>query len=1606
MSFLAPGWLLLSVLALPILILHMLRLRHREVQVSSTLLWQRLLDDRQANASWQRLKRNLLLLLQLLILATLIFAMARPAFSVPNLPSGSVIILLDASASMNARDASLPITTTGMTRFAAARMEARKIITDLPGHAQMTLVRVARQPEILVSATRSKAELLRALAAVQPSQESAGWEAAFVLAAAVAAGSSGDEQQAEIIMISDGGLPEMELPSLPVPVRYIPAGQESENLAISALALRPAGNEVELFASVSNYGLARNRTLVSFYAGESLFHARQLDLLPGQSQNIVLNRLPGETAQYTARLSPIDRPAPLDALSLDDAAYAVSRPQRTGRALLVSRQNLFLEQLLANLPGIQPFRALPAGVDGFTLPNETFDVYIFDGFLPAELPSGNLLLVNPPPNELFLVSGILAQPANATVLDHPLTEHVDWRNVHVLQARRVQPPGWAEVLVEVEGGPLVFAGEDRGRRIAAITFDLHDSDLPLQVAFPVLFSNLIDYLVYAPVSDPTAGAISLQPGDSLTIPPEAGVNEVEIVTPGGQLHRLQMGEDGAHFTGAHEAGIYSIAYLGQTGRGLEYFAVNLFDPLESTIRPASAIQVGLMEVVPDTADNQGYREFWPWLVIFALAILALEWWLYHHRQTLPGNWWGSLRMPRKAFSFGLRLLIGLCLVLSLTGLEIARASDRLAVVFLIDASDSMPASAQAAALDYVQQAMDQMKTGDQAAVVVFGGDALVERAMSSHRELRAITSIPQPNQTDLEKAIRLGLALFPPEAARRMVILSDGNATTGYAQLAAQLATASGVQILAVPFDLEPGSEVLLAAVDAPARLRLGERFDLRLTLEASQPTPAKIRVFAGEQQVYEGDHELKRGTQSFSLPLAATEVGFTRYLVQVESQTDGFYQNNELSALIYADGPPRILLVSLQTGETGSFPGEDRPDESAHLQRVLDLAGFEVRVTSPGQMPSDLVSLSSFAGLVLVDVPARALSQRQMSAVQSYVRDLGGGLVAVGGTGSFGVGGYFRTPLEETLPVDMQIQDEQRRPSLSIVYVIDRSASMADTGGGVQKLELAKEAAIRSIEMLHPGDRAGVVAFDASASWVVPLAAVENQAELRNAVGRLRSGGGTDILAGLQAVASVLPQDSDSLKHVILLTDGGADPAGIPELVERLHRENGITLTAVGVGQDAASYLPQLALVGGGRYHFTDDPSTIPLIFSEETSLAGRAYLVERSFSPQQIGASPILSEIRSLPQLHGYVGTSIKATAQAVLVSDLGDPILATWQYGLGKALAFTSDASGHWAQDWVVWDQFPLFWAQAVGSTLRDPSDSPLEIRIEQRGGLAQLMVDAQTNDGVYLNNYDLQANLVTPNGRIETLSLKQFAPGRYSATFIPTAQGAYLFRFFGEYRENSPADSAAVDPSLPAIAETAVSTTAISTTAGWVLPYSPEYRLLAADPPALARLAALSGGSIVEADPRQIFTHNLPAARAPLPAWPVLLFLAALLLPVDLAARRLVLSPQELRHALERTALSRAARLSAVHRPTLPRTARSPGVQALFNAKQRAFGGREESSNPGSASRAISEENRADLDVSSSQAGDKMEPSSSPHRAEEPSNTVSGLLASKRKKNKLK
>ena len=636
MSLLTPIALIGALLAIPIILMYMLRLRRREVVVSTTFLWQQVVQDNEANTPWQRLRRNLLLLLQLLILACMIFALARPFILVPAVSTGQIELLLDASASMNAVD--MPA---GESRFDEARRQALSIVDTLSRGDTMTIIRVSDVPDVLASATNDPIALRAAINNAQPGQAAGDWVAALTLAAADAV----DASNFNMVIIGDGGLGDASgLPGVPGKISYIPVGQSSSNLAITALATRALpGQSPQLFSQVTNYGTKDTEVIYDLRVDGGLFKAERYTIPAGANLPVVSAALPQNFTTLQAGLTLPTNSAVPDYLAEDNTAWAVASDPTTGRILVLSQnRNIFLEQVLLSLPGLQAFQ----GDITRPMPITPYDLYIFDGWLPTQLPDGDLLIINPPKStSLFTVGGEVAGATNIIVnADDPRMAFVDFGDVLVQKFKSVTGAGWADNLITSDGGTLLLAGQTTGRQVAVLTFDVHDSTLPLQITWPVLMSNLLEWFTpRAAFSAPNGLTI----GQSLPIRPPPEATAVRVTLPDGTQRNLTVGRETLVFADTQNPGIYTVDILkDEAVIQSAPFAVNLFSPNESDITPQASITLGKNVIAPAAREEVGHREFWPWVALAALLILLIEWYVYQRRLQVRTVFRPNLRFRR------------------------------------------------------------------------------------------------------------------------------------------------------------------------------------------------------------------------------------------------------------------------------------------------------------------------------------------------------------------------------------------------------------------------------------------------------------------------------------------------------------------------------------------------------------------------------------------------------------------------------------------------------------------------------------------------------------------------------------------------------------------------------------------------------------------------------------------------------------------------------------------------------------------------------------------------------------------------------------------------
>jgi Ca-activated chloride channel homolog len=737
-----------------------------------------------------------------------------------------------------------------------------------------------------------------------------------------------------------------------------------------------------------------------------------------------------------------------------------------------------------------------------------------------------------------------------------------------------------------------------------------------------------------------------------------------------------------------------------------------------------------------------------------------------------------------------RLLTLLLLVLALAGPAIPETTERVNVVYVIDRSMSLPEIGQRPTIEYLNESLALRHEDDTVGIVVFGGDSSVEA--SARRELTevAIESVVDDSATDIANAIYTAMSIMPEYGDKRIVLLSDGNENRGDALEAAQIAKASGIRITTVPLTFENVvNEAYVRDIITPMSVRSGQIFEFTVAVRSTMETPASLTFALDGNYIGEEEVALQPGENSFSYTTVLEDTGVHRYEVRLSPGSDVIAENNLYQAVVRVSGRPAILYVS----------AEGKRSES--LLNALNVQEFTVDAVDINELPATLGELIGYDAILFDNIPAFDLSITKMELIERYVRDTGGGFVMIGGDQSFGVGGYYKTPIEKVLPVDMDVTSSMYLPSLALVMAVDKSGSMGEQSRTTgTKLDIVKEAVIAAVDILNPYYTVGLLAFDADFEWTVPITQAGNRAEIIDRLSRLRSGGGTDLFNALKEGYSRLLNTPAAVKHLIALSDGLTDVGDFEGLTKAI-AQDGISVSTVAVGEDANRQLMrQIAGWGGGRSYYTDDISNAPRIFASESMIVSRDLIVEESFLPAVTADHETIKGVglEGFPPLHGFVLTYNKPGAEQVLSTFNNSPLLSVWRYGLGRSAAFTSDLKGRWGTEWVRWDEFPQFIAQLMRWSERPKDERELDVAISHAEGRGTVRVDAVTPDGAFLNNLELQAVMIRPDAGAaidrdlegKTVSFTQDAPGLYSLEFETGEAGEYYFTIFDEDGSLSP------------------------------------------------------------------------------------------------------------------------------------------------------------------------------------------------------------------------
>jgi Ca-activated chloride channel family protein len=1428
-----PTALMLLAGAIPlILFLHSLKPRGLKVATTALFLWERVLRERPLGTrlGWL-LRKNLLLILQLLAATALITALADPSLRHFGAISGDMVVVVDLSASMKAKGKS-------GSRFDAARREFLSLVNELTSEQKMMVIGAGAQPRLLMPFSadqRRLRDLGRNLAATDAPGRV---KEAILFAHAFLKRGSADH----VVVISDGAFTGAEeYNRATAHLRFIKVDGGKDNLAIVGFEVRrhpehPA--PLEIMVHVRNYTAKAMRVPLVLTLGERTLMRQEIEIGADDRRVLIYPYDGSLTGTLVARLEITDD------FSTDNQAYLAVSDAPPVRILYVGPGNPYLSNLFRFFANVE-VTAQARWEQDSAHSLDQFEVVIFDRVAPPALKQGNFILINTvAPNVPLEIRGKIQNPRIVLpVAKHPITEGLSLGDLTIHEALRASVKGEGIVLARAQDNPLLFAWEKGKLRVLYLGFDIMASDLPLRVAFPVLLHNALGWLQPQRLEFPGQSAQAGTPF-ALRLPVTDGA--LEITLPSGNKENFTVASSPLMFAETAQTGLYAFKSASREGR----FAINLFDENESQILP----RVNLSTPVNKSSDNTNAAErgfsLWPALLGIVLILLGVELFLAF-RQGLP------------TYPIVIRSVALAALAMALVNPRIFQSTSAMDVIFSVDLSRSVGQEGREKALQLLEAAGRIKRPEARTGLLTFARTPEWESLPREQVPMSDFSARLDRDETDIQAALQAAVAQVGEDRQGKILLISDGNENRNETARVIPLLRAQGVSVWTMPVTLSRGrNEMYLSDLVLPRQVDSAEGFEIRGAIESLREALARVRLLRDGSLHAEQEVQLKTGTNPVVFRDSLRARGNHTYELLVESPGDTLAENNLLQGVVEVKGPPRVLLLSAQK------------ESQRVISRVLQAQGYAVVESAPDTHPLSLSELSAYDLLVLDNVPAFQLTYAKMETIEKYVRDLGGGLLVIGGSQSYGAGGYFRTPLERILPVDMRPPARLEMPHVALLFVIDKSGSMGAGSEGSTKLDLAKAAAIAAADIMNPTDQVGVLAFDANWDWALPFRQVGKGEWISERLAGLQSDGGTDLYKAMVEAHRVIATKQAAIKHVIVLSDGLTDKADFYTLVTRMARD-GITVSTVSVGNDAdVQLMADIAKNGKGRGYVALDPQTIPQIFTTETLLISRDLLIEKPFVPSIVTPTGPLKGIpqNNLPLMRGYVLTYPKPRAELLMRADK-DPLLVSWRYGLGRVLAFTSDLSGRWGKDWVAWQGFPQWASQLARDAMRKILETRMHTDFNADGESIKVVTDLVSRDGKFLNHLKLKANITAPNRTSQEQTLQQTAPGRYEGKFTPAQRGVHFVTLFAEGSGNEAALPVATVP--------------------YIAPYPKEYRQLRPNLALLSRLAEETGGEML--DPEK-FADGLKRLYTPTPGkgrqgqetwWPLagaglFLFLADLIL----------------------------------------------------------------------------------------------------------------------------
>ena len=713
------------------------------------------------------------------------------------------------------------------------------------------------------------------------------------------------------------------------------------------------------------------------------------------------------------------------------------------------------------------------------------------------------------------------------------------------------------------------------------------------------------------------------------------------------------------------------------------------------------------------------------------------------------------------------------LVAATAGPYTSRSSPGRDLVIVIDRSRSMPEGSEASILELLRLAEAEREPGDRVGIVTFGAKAAIERSPSDKAQFEGYLRDVRVDGTDISAALEAALELIPDERAGSILLLSDGELRGRDAMPAVRRAYARDVAIDVRPFLRESSGDLSVERIDLPERLSVGEPFQFSAWVRSDATFTGRYELERDGRVISRGEQTFRNGVSRLLFRDMQTKVGVSRYRLHVLGVQDRIPENNTGLAAVRVEGAPRILVVN--------FDGVEDT-----LVRALRLSNMAVDCVAPEGAPLDRIGLESYAAVILENVEANRIS-KHMRDIRRYVRERAGGLLMTGGQASFGIGGYYLSPLDELLPVSMELRKEQRKQGMALAIAMDISGSMGASAAGGTKMDLANTGAASAIELLSSIDSVAVITVDTAAQVVHSMAAVEDTQALANRVLQIRpGGGGIYVRNALEAAIIELQAAPQLTKHITLFSDAAdsEQQEGCLDLALQFVQAGGsISVIALGtVGDSDALFLRQLAQAGAGEIYFTTDAEELPRLFALDTLNASRSTFVDAPTSVRVIPDLYALGEIPSetFPDLGGYNRTYIRESATLGLVTtdDSNAPVFAFQYEGLGRTAAFTGQIGGTFGAQVASSPEFSQWFVTISRWLIGQESPDAVYGTVFREGREAVMQVEVDTAAEFASDLSQMEALLGLRDSDAARRPLRRVSAGLFEARFPLDNDGIVL------------------------------------------------------------------------------------------------------------------------------------------------------------------------------------------------------------------------------------